>query len=611
MSPLDVHDLKPAYLSAAEDLRRNPGQWRVYDSRGNCAILAGPGSGKTKTITVKVARVLVEDVRPPRGVACITYNTECARELKRRLDRLGVTENRSIFIGTVHSFCLKNIILPYSKIAGLNLPEPLAVATPSEQARLFERAFYKVIDNGESPGGWRIRSDRYRRTYLDRNAAEWREIDEEASLLIEAYEHELRNNGLIDFDDMVLIGLKMVENHEWIRKLLKARFPILVVDEYQDLGIPLHQIVLNLCFKAGVRLIAVGDPDQSIYGFTGAKPELLKDLAKMDGVEPVHLRLNYRCGKSIIQASKVVLGENRDYDAPPEAHMGTIDFYEYPEGLRQQAERICKDIIPAALTRRKGRNLGDIAVLYLDKNDGDVIAEQVAIAGMPFIRIDQNAPYNKTPLTRWLEDCASWCSGGWSMGQPRLSALIKTWLTFNKALENTEISLHLKRQLVSFLWSRRTPDVPLRNWLKDFDRIYLQPMFDRHPDLKDEREALNRLLTACAKDGKIGNFSLAAFAGQGGSPDHLNLVTLHSAKGSEFDVVVMMGMDQGRIPRYRAREAEKREQRRLFYVGLTRARHEVHMTYSGWTENQWGRKFYNGPSEFLEELRNSLQAKEK
>lgn len=266
MSPADAHSLRPAYLEAAEDLRLNSGQWKVYESQGNCLILAGPGSGKTKTITIKVARMLAEDVRPPRGIACITYNTECARELKRRLDRLGVNETRNVFIGTIHSFCLKNIILPYGKIAGLNLPEPLAVASPSEQDRLFSRVLSREIGGEEEPGRWKTTVDRYRRTYLDRDDVEWKSQDERVSRLIEAYERELRRNGLIDFDDMVLLGLRMVENHEWVRKLLKARFPILVVDEYQDLGVPLHRIVLSLCFNAGVRLIAVGDPDQSIYG---------------------------------------------------------------------------------------------------------------------------------------------------------------------------------------------------------------------------------------------------------------------------------------------------------------------------------------------------------
>src|SRR5262245_6159953 len=115
MSPASA-TAKPPYMLAAEALRKNEGQWKAYESEGNCVILAGPGSGKTKTLTVKLARMLAEDVRPPRGIACITYNNQCARELRRRLAALGVEDGRRAAIGTLHSFCLQHVVLPYARI---------------------------------------------------------------------------------------------------------------------------------------------------------------------------------------------------------------------------------------------------------------------------------------------------------------------------------------------------------------------------------------------------------------------------------------------------------------------------------------------------------------
>src|SRR5262249_38681400 len=128
MSPIAADRHVPPYLLAAEDLRDNPGQWRVYESRGHCVVLAGPGSGKTKVITTKLARILAEDVRPPRHVACITYSNECARELRRRLKRLGVDDRSRAFIGTVHSFCLQQVLRPFAHLAGSSFPSPLTVA---------------------------------------------------------------------------------------------------------------------------------------------------------------------------------------------------------------------------------------------------------------------------------------------------------------------------------------------------------------------------------------------------------------------------------------------------------------------------------------------------
>jgi len=114
----------------------------------------------------------------------------------------------------------------------------------------------------------------------------------------------------------------------------------------------------------------------------------------MDGMETVPLRFNYRSGQEIIEASEVALGEERRYEAKA-GYSGTIHFYKFPKGLEEQAEQMVKVLIPGALGRRKGRTLGDIAVLYVDKNDGDVIEAQVNAAGMQFIRVDRGAPLSQ------------------------------------------------------------------------------------------------------------------------------------------------------------------------------------------------------------------------
>jgi DNA helicase-2/ATP-dependent DNA helicase PcrA len=550
--------------------------------------------------------MLGEFVRVPRGAACITYNLECAAELRRRLDELGIQKSERICVGTIHSFCLKHIVLPFGSVGDLDLPPQISVAASGMQDRVFEQAFAKVFGPNANPYGWRTGFDKYRRTHLDRTAAAWRHDHAEMAALIEEYERRLRPKGLIDFDDMVLLGLQLIERHEWIRKTLRARFPILAVDEYQDLGVPLHRIVLSLAFS-GVRILAVGDEDQSIYSFAGARPELLVELSKMDGVEAVRLPFNYRSGKTIVDASLVALGEKRGYTAKSN-HQSTIDFYPCPNGLEEQADLICTTLIPEALGRRDGRELSDVAVLYLNKNDGDVIETAAKQAGLKVIRTDKGAPYRKTGLIRWLEDCADWCAGGWKTGEPRLSVLILTWLAFNVSLAPDSARATLRRMLVTFLFAHRQPDVPVRTWLAEFVAGCLKDTLRREKTLSEEVEAIKQLAAAVREDGKLEALTVAGFGHQGGAPDHLNLITIHSAKGQEFDVVLMMGMDQGKIPSWDVKTGEqKREGRRLFYVGLTRARHEVHMTYSGFTTDKYGRKHPDGPSEFLLEVAARLQ----
>ncbi|MBX9677531.1 MAG: ATP-dependent helicase [Gemmataceae bacterium] len=450
----------------------------------------------------------------------------------------------------------------------------------------------------------------YRRTYLDRESLEWRDENKQCADLIEDYERRLRKSGLIDFDDMVLLGLRLVETHPWVRKVLAARFPALVVDEYQDLGLTLHRLVISLCFSPNskCRLFAVGDPDQSIYSFTGAQPELLQNLAENELVQKVHLRLNYRSRSNIVTASEVALGESRGYEAAT-GEGGVIEFHKCSNGLQHQAMHACEELIPRVLKSGMARSIGEIAILYRDKNQGDVAAECAAAAALQFVRSDANAPYRCTPMTMWLEICAAWCVSGWKVGEPGLSELLAKWRAFNGSTTSDNENLDSCRKLVGFLFSHRDTKKSLGEWLNGLNKSCLEGLFEREPMLGDEALKVAGIMSLCEKGKKLAEWSVGQFGGQGGSPDHLNLMTFHSAKGLEFDVVFMIGLDQGVIPNYReSSPASKREPRRLFYVALTRARHEVHMMYSGWRDSPYGRKS-DGPSEFLLEVQRSVSGK--
>lgn len=607
MSRISASGAKPPYMVAAEALRRNKGQWEAYESTGNCVILAGPGSGKTKTLTIKMARTMAEEITPPRGIACITYNNQCARELKRRLSNLGVEESKRTSICTLHSFCLQHIVLPFGNMGGFAIPIPLKVAMTTERQKLWHQAVEKIKGPDEPPQDWIFRCEYYRRTHLDRDSTGWYGDNKDAAQIIEAYEKKLSTSGLVDFEVMVYLGLQLVERYEWVRRALRAKFPVLFVDEYQDLGLSLHRIVSCLCLKAGMRLIAVGDPDQSIYGFTGAEPALLHELAKFEQVKRVELKLNYRCGPTIIRASEIALGEAREFESGIE-QQGMVDIHHRPAGLDDQADFICDSIIPDALGRREGRQRGDIAVLYRTQYEGDIIAKAIERRDWEFIRIDQGNPYPRSPMVYWLEDCAAWCAGGWKSGIIRLSGLVFTWLRFNESMSSDAERRQLLINLVKFLHSSRQPAQPLSNWLSRFHSQCLKSTLEREVRLRDDYAALKKLTEVCASDSRLAGFTVSAFGGQGGERTHLHLMTLHSAKGLEFDVVIIIGLEDGKLPDYRANTDNKlKEERRLFYVGLTRARHEVHLVYSGWYATPPGRTISKGASRFISEVRDSLE----
>lgn len=591
-----------SYASALAAL--NDRQREALFESGSAVVLAGPGSGKTATLVLKIARLL-DSVKSPRGLACLTYGNEAAREFEQRLSRLGVRAGGRLFTGTVHSFCLTNVIRPFAR----RLPAALAalaefdIATNDDTARARQEGLDQAGVN-ESEAWWGAKVSAFRQAMAVAPALR-DEFDDRLPAIAAGYEAGLRKRRRIDFDDVVIVALRLIESDAHVRAILLAKYPWLIVDEYQDLGLPLHQIVLSL-MKSGVRVFAVGDPDQSIYGFAGARPEYLDALAKREDVKPIRLGLNYRCHQSIIDASLHVLQpvEARGFKAAniEDVGDGELHFHKCPEGLGQQAGTTVarvRELIDAGVPP------GDIGILATRWQDLKEFEEQLTAEGIAY-RAARARTYKPTPLTMWVESAAAWCAGGWRRGSPRLADLFATWDRVGSVCRggsHNERALDRRVALHVALRSLRDPSMEVGVWLAALDtalglralcaNIGHVPVRMRH----DVGELGALLVTLKSSRVPIDEFS-------GLAKNKVVLQSIHGSKGLEYTATFLPALENGVLPKW---GDDPRETRRLFYVALTRARKEVHLLWSGFFYTAKGEHRDKGPSPFLRELAQRLE----
>lgn len=599
-----------------EFLKLNENQREAVTNNGNTVVLAGPGSGKTATLVLKVAHLLA-DVLPEFGaVACITYNNDAVREVKRRFVEFGIYPGRRLFLGTVHSFCLNCILRPYAALIGPEFKDGVSVAGPRHAELLLEKALSRA-GIAEKVEYYTARFTRLRRKKIC--GEDLSDFDDSDMDVLAEYEKLLALERLVDFESMIGIASEMLSANDWIRDLIACRFPWLVVDEYQDLGGPLHRIVTT-AVRGGANVFAVGDPDQTIYDFTGANPKYLDDLSKRSDFRGIRLKFNYRSGRRLIDASQAALSppEPRGY-APDPAHsdLGEVFFLKC-EDFENHAAKAVRAVEKAI---SDGIKPEEVAIFYLKRNLLlPELRAELEKAQIDYIA-ERDSKYPSSRIIRWLQDAAAWQISAPVAREHLFDDILRHYATIlitSGQIEGDITPLDVRLSLFEALSEPVSANSLLSNWLRKMDRLLsLRSYLAMSEEWADDLEAFDDVMKSAESGRSLADAKLTDFASEGRIRGKVVLTTFHSSKGRQFDWVVIPGLAEGILPAWKWSRQKGRyiepspqsldESRRLFYVGFTRARKTVCLVYSrGYVYK--GHLVSHGVSRFATEISKKLRS---
>lgn len=581
-----------------QEISEDDMQFAAYKAVNNTVVIAGPGSGKTTVLTLKVMQLLAEVIYPPRGLACLTYSTEAVREFKSRLVKLGLEKRKNVFLGTVHSFCLSEIITPFAALyPQYKIPLPIRIISEAEKNRLFDSQNYEELPKLIDVDKERTRNIKG----ISRVAIESYDIALKAAI---SFEELLIQNGYLDFISMVKKSVELIKNEPYVRKALEAKYPWIIVDEYQDLGKPLHELILTLLNLTRIKVFAVGDADQSIYDFQGAAPDYLVELSQRQDVSCIHLKNNYRSSQTIVDASEYVLKSSRGYIASGKLrdYHAKLEFIECPKGMDEQYERVIEQI---SRFHTEGIPYHEIAVLVGNNKQVAELAQECSRQNTPAYIARQS--FRLTDLIIWIQNCAKWVSDKCSVSFDEICSTWKSFISQKRIISEDDYFL-LKRTIFQTLTASKVCTDNLSEWLCYLDKeVGIVSAFTASERYPDEIDNFNKLLeTARSHDTQL----TIKFLTRLGIPENqVVLTTRHSSKGLEFDVVILPGMEKDSFPSYYDNTPRKlAEARRLCFVSVSRARKACILIRSKNLQNKYGRWFSKEPSPFwvaLQEFQDS------
>lgn len=632
----------------------------VQTIAGPLLILAGAGSGKTKVLTTRIAYMIQKGIRP-QNILAVTFTNKAAKEMKARLGSM-IGENivKHMWVGTFHGICgriLRENVDRYTFPSGKKLDKNFTIYDDNDTSAVIKQAVKKLDLDDKIYQPKLVKSvisnakNKMQDAYTFATFAKDFKSQKIASIY-EEYENMLNNNNAIDFDDMLMLTVKLLDHNTEIRTEYYERFKHILVDEYQDTNLAQYNLV-NMLYtnkQADVpperSLCVVGDVDQSIYSWRGADYTIIMNFQRdFKNTKLIKLEQNYRSTANILNVANAIIENNTErVDKVLYSNKGEGELIDYYEAQDEADEA---NFIVSRIKQDSGGNYNQYAILYRTNSQSRSLEEACMAAGIPYRIYGGLKFYDRKEIKDIVaylkliyntDDSQSFRRivnvPKRSIGDTTVKRLqdfadredISLFAAAQRVQEDNEIPPRTRSKITDFVnlitkFRDAVPNYNLREFVTlvieksgylaelqmqntpeaDADIENLQEFVNVAEEFvpEDDTNVLGEFLAQVALVSDIDNMDTIA--------NNVTLMTLHSAKGLEFPIVFLAGMDEGVFPHLRTFNipSEMEEERRLMYVGVTRAEEKLYLT-SAKRRQMWGEfKFYN-PSRFIEEIPRQL-----
>lgn len=627
------------YLSDLNDQQKKA----VLYNDGPLLVFAGAGSGKTRVITYKIAYLIDYFQIPPHRILAVTFTNKAAKEMKERTEILLRGDIEGLWIGTFHSICARIL---RRDISLLGFRTNFSILDEDDSLSVVKNVMkesnidMKYVD----PGSVRDYISNAKTAFIDSEefAGFAHEYFEKVVLSVyKRYSEILKNSNSLDFDDLIFYTVKLLKEHNEVLHYYQEKFKYVLVDEFQDVNKSQYELVKLLSGKHK-KLTLVGDDDQSIYSFRGASAEFIDSLVEeFKNVKIIKLEKNYRSTQEILDLANDLIKNNKHRASKvlycDKNSVNSISAYEAMDEV-DEARFVSKKI--RELKDKDGFDFSDFAVLYRTNSQSRSFEEYFIQEGIPYQVIGATKFYNRAEV----KDIIAYLSlinnafddisfrrivnvPPRKIGEVTLKEIEDTAFANNislfEAIEmimgNEESVTSKKIKKFYEIIKELQEDLKRLSLAKFVEEVitkigyfqYLQERYslDAENRIENVKEFVNMVsqFSRETEDANLNSLltqiSLITSVDEKTEEQRVSLMTLHSAKGLEFSVVFLVGLEEGYLPHYRSLDSSSdiEEERRLCYVGITRAKEKVFLTFAD-RRNRFGFMSPTKPSRFLSEI---------